>query len=56
MKDIVEEDFIGHEKFKDEAEMYATYKSYYGEEKVTPDSLVKMVDFVLEKTSLSEID
>lgn len=40
-------DFQGHEKFKDEAEMYATYREYYGPE-VGPDTEIKMIDFQLE--------
>jgi len=34
----------GHEQFKDDAEMYATYTNYYGKE-VTPETLVKIVKF-----------
>lgn len=44
LKDLREEDFVGHEKFESEAKMYETYKSYYGE-KVNPDTIVKMIDF-----------
>lgn len=44
IKDLEESDFDGHEKFESEEKMYETYKKYYGD-KVTPDTIVKMVDF-----------
>ncbi len=46
LKDLEENDFEGHEKFESEEKMYETYKSYYGD-KVTPDTIIKMVDFKL---------
>ena len=42
------EDFEGHEKYKDQEDMLSHYKSYYGD-KVTLDTVVKMVDFELVK-------
>lgn len=44
MKELVEEDFDGHETFPNEEEMYATYRSYYGEG-VGPDTIVKIIRF-----------
>ena len=40
-------DFSGHEKFDSKEEMFATYKSYYGDG-VREDTLVKMIDFQLK--------
>ncbi len=37
-------DWIGHEKFNSETEMYHTYHEYYGE-KVTPETEVKIIKF-----------
>jgi hypothetical protein len=39
-------DFVGHEKFESEEKMYEAYRKYYGD-KVTPESVVKMVNFKL---------
>ena len=47
LKDLKDDDFDGHEKFESEDKMYEAYKSYYGD-KVTPDTIVKMVDFKME--------
>lgn len=47
LKDLEESDFEGHEKFESEEKMYEAYRSYYGD-KVTPDTIIKMVDFKLE--------
>lgn len=46
LKDLEESDFEGHEKFESEEKMYEAYRSYYGD-KVTPDTIIKMVDFKL---------
>lgn len=46
--DLKDEDFEGHEKYKDQEDMLSHYKSYYGD-KVTLDTVVKMVDFELVK-------
>lgn len=41
---LTESDWVGHEKFSSEKEMYDTYKSYYGN-KVKSDSELKIIDF-----------
>ena len=46
LKDLKDEDFVGHERFESEEQMYQTYRSYYGD-KVGPDTIVKMIDFEL---------
>lgn len=46
LKDLNEDDFDGHEKFESEEKMYESYRSYYGD-KVTPETIIKMVDFKL---------
>lgn len=46
LRDIVEEDFIGHEKFASRDEMLKSYQSFYGD-KVNWETLVKMIDFKL---------
>jgi len=43
---IQEDDFEGHEKFKNLEEMYETYKEYYGDE-VNPETSVKIIKFKL---------
>ncbi len=48
LKDLEESDFEGHEKFESDEKMYETYRKYYGD-KVTPDTIVKMVDFKLTR-------
>lgn len=40
------EDFEGHEKFKDENEMYETYRKYYGD-RVNSESIIKIIKFKL---------
>lgn len=42
--DIDGADFVGHEPFESEEEMYRIYKSYYGE-KVNKETLMKIVRF-----------
>lgn len=42
--DIVEEDFVGHEKFISREEMLKSYQSFYGD-KVNWDTPVKMINF-----------
>ena len=42
--EIEEKDFEGHEKYESREEMLKHYKEYYGD-KVTVDTLVKMIDF-----------
>lgn len=46
LKDLQDSDFRGHEKYESEEKMYETYKKYYGD-RVTPDTIVKVVDFEL---------
>ncbi len=41
---LTEEDWIGHERFASEEEMYASYKRYYGDQ-VGPRSEVKILTF-----------
>lgn len=41
---LEEDDWIGHEKFSSEEEMYESYKRYYGD-KVNKDSEVKIITF-----------
>lgn len=48
LSDLQDSDFDGHEKFESKEKMYENYRSYYGD-KVSPDSIVKMVKFKLEK-------
>lgn len=46
-RDIVEEDFLGHEQYKSPDEMYKEYCGYYGDF-VGPDTVVKMVQFEVD--------
>lgn len=48
LADLNNSDFDGHEKFESQEKMYEAYKSYYGE-KVTPDSIVKIIKFKFTK-------
>ncbi len=41
---LVDEDWVGHEKFFSEEEMYDAYKKYYGD-KVNKDSELKIIAF-----------
>lgn len=41
---LTDEDWEGHERYASEAEMYAAYRSYYGDN-VTPDTAVKIIQF-----------
>ena len=41
---LSERDWIGHERFNSENEMYATYRKYYGD-KVGKDTEVKIISF-----------
>jgi hypothetical protein len=43
---IVDEDFDGHEKFESTEAMFEAYRTYYGD-RVTPETIVKMIDFKL---------
>jgi hypothetical protein len=42
--ELNEEDKKGHEKFRNDEEMYKTYSEYYGKE-IIPDTLVKIIKF-----------
>lgn len=42
------DDWVGHEKFKNEEEMYSMYKKYYGD-KVQPDTELKVIKFNIQK-------
>lgn len=46
LKEIVESDFVGHEKFESTEKMLETYQSYYGNT-VNEDTVVKMISFKL---------
>jgi hypothetical protein len=48
LKDLVESDFSGHEKYESEEKMYETYRGYYGD-RVIPDSVIKIIKFHLIK-------
>lgn len=45
---LTESDWIGHEKFDSEEEMYRTYTKYYGD-KVTPETEVKVITFKFQE-------
>ncbi|MFA6495388.1 MAG: ASCH domain-containing protein [Candidatus Paceibacterota bacterium] len=47
LKDIVDADFDGHEKFESTEKMLETYQSFYGD-KVTPETIVKIIRFKLK--------
>lgn len=42
---LTDEDWIGHEKFSSDEEMYAQYKKYYPNEVVDQDTVVKIINF-----------
>lgn len=46
-----ESDWNGHENFASEAEMYETYRGYYGH-KVGPDSELKIIHFTFQETTI----
>lgn len=48
-KEVIEEDFIGHEKYKSPEDMYAEYRGYYGDF-VGPETLVKMIRFTINSS------
>jgi hypothetical protein len=47
LSSLTEEDWIGHERFATEEEMYATYRTYYGSA-VNPNTLVKIIRFLIK--------
>tara|TARA_Y100000310_G_scaffold112994_2_gene111542 strand:+ start:3459 stop:3791 length:333 start_codon:yes stop_codon:yes gene_type:complete len=46
MKKLEDEDFKGHEKFKNKEQMYKIYRTYYGD-RVKPATIVKIIKFEL---------
>lgn len=44
MNEITEEDFAGHETYKNREEMLKTYQGYYGD-RVNWDTTIKMITF-----------
>ncbi len=46
--ELKESDFTGHEKFESEEKMYEAYRLYYGD-RVTPETVVKIINFKLKK-------
>lgn len=42
---LTDEDWIGHEKFSSDEEMYGQYKKYYPNEIVDQDTVVKIINF-----------
>lgn len=47
---LEESDWEGHERYGSDEEMYSTYRSYYGD-KVGPDTELKIIDFIFNKTA-----
>lgn len=47
LEDLDDSDFNGHERFESEEKMYEAYRKYYGD-RVTPQTIVKMVEFKLK--------
>ncbi len=45
---LTNDDWVGHEKFSSEEEMYKSYKKYYGDT-VNKDSEVKIITFDFKK-------
>jgi hypothetical protein len=46
LRELTDEDKIGHETFESDEEMYATYSGYYNRE-VTPETPIKIIRFKL---------
>ena len=44
---LEKEDWVGHETYSSEEEMYDTYRSYYGD-KVNPETELKIIGFTFE--------
>lgn len=42
---LTDEDWVGHEKFKDEEDMFAHYRHYYPNEVVNADTVLKIITF-----------
>jgi hypothetical protein len=47
LKDLQDSDFEGHEKYESEEKMYEAFRKYYGD-KVTPETIVKIIEFKLK--------
>jgi len=47
--ELTDEDWLGHERYASEEEMYETYRRYYGD-KVTLESELKIIDFNFQST------
>lgn len=45
--ELQDSDFEGHGRYESEEKMYEAYRGYYGD-KVTPESMVKIIKFKLE--------
>ncbi len=45
--DLTSDDFVGHEKYANDDEMYATLRTFYGDS-VGPETIVKAVRFSLD--------
>ncbi len=43
---LAEADWIGHERFSSEEEMYQTFRKYYGDQ-IKPDTEVKILTFTI---------
>lgn len=50
---LTEADWIGHERYNSEADMYKTYRGYYGKQ-VSPDSTVKIIHFTFTPNKADE--
>ena len=49
IKDLDDADWEGHERFASEEKMYAKYREYYPGREVGPDTIVKILHFVLTR-------
>ena len=44
LRELTESDFKGHERWRNNEEMYEGFRKYYGD-RVTPDTIVKIIRF-----------
>ena len=49
LRDITDADYVGHDRDNSFEEMITTYQGYYPEQKVTPDTAVKILHFTFHK-------
>jgi hypothetical protein len=49
IKDLDDADWEGHERFPNEEAMYATYRGYYPGREVGPETVVKILHFVIDE-------